>query len=113
MQAVNNERPTSYHPGNASQIAIYHGSKKRFGPLQPAGDAPPQHSQDIGRACSLKQNTGCCQTLLSGRERFHEQSSDGLLHKQIELLRSSDPSDPFGQRLQFSGSVFHLVGLDV
>ncbi len=52
-------------------------------------------------------------TLLSGRERFYEQSSYALLHKQIELLRSSDPSDPFGQGLQFSGSVFHVVGLDV
>ncbi len=98
---------------NASQIAIHHGSKKRFGPLQPAADAPPQHFQDIGRACSLKHHMGRCQTLLSGRERFHEQSSYGLLHKQIELLRSSDPSDPFGQGLQLSGSVFHLVGLDV
>ena len=33
--------------------------------------------------------------------------------EQIELLRSSDPSDPFGQGFQLSGSVFHLVGLDV
>ena len=69
----------------------------------------PQHSQDIGRACSLEHHTGRCQTLLSGRERFHEQSSNALLHKQTELLRTSDPSDPFGQGLQFSGSVFHLV----
>jgi hypothetical protein len=96
MQAINNELPSCNHRVNGSQIAIHHGSKKRFGPLQPAADAPSQHSQDIGRACSLKHHTGPCQTLLSGRERFHEQSSYALLHKQIELLGSSDPSDPFG-----------------
>src|ERR1700722_7665423 len=113
MQAINNELPSCNHRVNGSQIAIHHGSKKRFGLLQRAADAPPEHSEDIGRACSLKHDTGRCQTLLSGRERFHEQSSYALLYKQIELLRSSDPSDPFGQGLQLSGSVFHLVSLDV
>jgi hypothetical protein len=45
---------------------------------------------------------------------FHEQSSYALalLHKQIELLGSSDPSDPFGQGLQLSGPTFHLVGFN-
>src|SRR5271170_2517450 len=112
MQAINNELPTINHRDNANQIAIHHGSKKRFGPLHRAADAPRQHFQDIGRACSLKHHMGRCQTLLRGRERFHEQSSYALLHKKIDLLLSSDPSDPLGQGLQFSGSVFHLVGLD-
>ena len=94
------------HRDNANQIAIHHGSKKRFGPLQPAADAPPQHFQDIGRACSLKHHMRRCQTLLSRRERFDEQFSYALLHKQIELLRSSDPSDPFRQGLQFAGPCF-------
>ena len=30
-------------------------------------------------------------------------TSYALLHKQTQLLRSSDPSDPFGQGLQLSG----------
>src|SRR5580698_4187170 len=113
MQAVTNELPSCNQRDNARQISVHHGSKKRLCPLQPATDAPPQHFQYTGRACSLKHHVGRCHTLLSGRERFHEQSSYTLLHKQIELLRSSGPSDPFGQGLQFSGSVFHLVGLDV
>jgi hypothetical protein len=41
-------------------------------------------------------------------ERFHEQSSYALLHKQTELFPI--PSDPFGQALQLSGFMFHLVG---
>jgi hypothetical protein len=41
MQAIDNELPTINHRDNASQIAIHHPSKKRFGPLQPAADAPP------------------------------------------------------------------------
>jgi hypothetical protein len=98
MQAINNELPSCNHRDNANR---------------PATDVPPQHSQDIGRACSVKHHMGRCQTLLRGRERFHEQSSYALLHKQIEGLRSSDPSDPFRQGLQLSRSVFHLVGVDV
>src|SRR6202035_1287944 len=111
MQAIIDELPSGNHREEASQVAIQHGSKKRFGPLQPAADPPPQHFQDTGRAYSLKHHTGRCQTLLSSRERFHEQSPYALLHKQIDPLLSSDPSDPFGYGLQFSGSVFHLVGL--
>src|ERR1700733_15040278 len=113
MQAINNELPSGTHRENASTIAIPHGSKNVFGPLQPAGNAPRQHFQDIGRACSLKHQMTRCQTFLSGRESSHEQSSYALLHKQIALLLSSDPSYPFAQRLQFSGSVFHFVGPDV
>jgi hypothetical protein len=105
MQAINNELPSCNHRDNASQIAIHHGSKKRFGPLQPAGDAPPQHSQDIGRACSLKHHTGRCHTLLSGRERSHEQSSYALLHKQIELESSMFASFGYQTGYSLSGSI--------
>src|SRR3984957_5454192 len=111
MQAINDELPSCNHTDNATQIAIPPGSKKRFGPLEPAADAPPKHFQDIGGGRSFEHHMGCCQTLRSGRERFHEQSSYALLHKQIDLLRSSDPSDPFGQGLQLGGAMFHLVGL--
>src|ERR1700719_5271592 len=40
MQAINNELRSCNYRVNGSQVAIHHGSKKRFGPLQPAADAP-------------------------------------------------------------------------
>src|ERR1700692_247701 len=113
MQAIDNELPSCNYRVNASQIAIHQRSENAFGPPQPAADAPPQHFQDIGRAYGLKYHMGRCQTLLSGRERFHEQSPYALLHKQIDLLLSSDAPAPFGEGRQFSGSLSRIVGLGV
>ena len=62
----------------------------------------PSILRTLEEPLQLPELYGRCRTLLSGRECFHEQSSYALLHKQTELLCSSDLSDPFGQGLQFN-----------
>jgi hypothetical protein len=54
MQAINNVMQSNAYAINGGQISIHHGSKQRFGPLEPTADAPPEHFQNTWRTRSLK-----------------------------------------------------------